>query len=137
MIGEQHAQQQVGQVVATDHLTLPGSGKRGLDLLGSQDVILRTSAKSPADGTQIVRTPGGDQQLEVRWTAPAVVDGRIVVHPRHRSPLDADEHGRFPTALRGGVVDDPGEVEHIRARVDHAALPFWRRAITRNPEARS
>lgn len=123
---------QVVQVVATDHLTLPGATNRGLDLLGSQEIILRAPAKSPAGGTQIVSTPGGDQQLEVRWSAPTVVDGAIVVHPRYRSPLDADEHSRFPTVLRRSIVDR-AEASRIRARMRYARQPWWRRFTTRRP----
>lgn len=41
-------------------------------------------------GTQLASTPGGDEQLIVRWAAPVVVDDEIVVHRPRRSPLDED-----------------------------------------------
>lgn len=117
--------------------TVRGAGKHGVDLLGSQDEILRASAISTAEaGTRLVGTPAtlpapsssaGNVQvgqvaaadhLDGRWTVPTVVDGQIVTHPPYRSPLDADEHGQYPTVLRGGVVHDADEIEKIRARVD-------------------
>lgn len=75
-------------------------------------------------------TPGHDL---VPWTPPAVVDGEIVTHPPYRSPLDADEHGVYPTVLRGGIVTDPTDVGAIAARVAYGKVPWWRRLTTRTP----
>lgn len=106
--------------------TLPGAAKRGGLQTVHTPVTLRTSAKSssgavaPMGGAdvQVARlTDAG--QLDVRWTAPAVVDGEIVTHPPYRSPLDADEAGTFPTSLRGGVVTDPVVIEEIRRSIEH------------------
>lgn len=96
----------------------------GTQILGTP-VTLRTSARSstadvsPIGDTdmQVAQVAAADH-LDVRWSAPTVVDGEIVVHEPYWSPLDADEHGQFPTVLRGGPVHDPGEVEQIRARVE-------------------
>lgn len=96
------AEQQVGQLVAGDHLTLLDVTNRRIDLLGPQEITLRTSAKSSA----------------VRRQEPIVVEGEVVTRPPCVSPLDADESGRYPTSLRGGVVTDPAEIGQIRARVE-------------------
>lgn len=113
--------------------TLPGAGnleevtrRVGDDVGTAEVVILRMSAGSS--------DPLVDGQLDVRWTAPVVVAGEVVTHPPHRSPLAVDEHGQYPTVLRGGIVDDPGQVELIRSRVGYGELPLWRRAITATPQ---
>jgi len=53
--------------------------------------------------------------------------------PADRSPLDADEDGRFPSSLRGGIVTDPAEIAAIHARVSHdlAAVPLSERLLQR------
>jgi hypothetical protein len=64
---------------------------------------------------------------------PLIVDGQIVPGP-YRSPLDIDpDTGDYPTALRGGVITAPAEIQAIRRCVEYGALPWWRRAITRTP----
>lgn len=76
-----------------------------------------------------------EKQLEARWQPPAVVEGHVIsarALPCYVSPLDRDPvTGKYPTALRGGIVTDPAEVEAIRARVDWYSRPPWRRALLR------
>lgn len=47
--------------------------------------------------------------------------------PVYRGPLDADSRGVYPTALRGGVVDDPAEIAAIASRVEAGRRRWWRR----------
>lgn len=119
--------------------TLPGAGnleevtrRVGDDVDTAEVVILRESTKSSADVHVARLTDTG--QLAVWWSAPLVVAGEVVTHQPRRSPLDADKDGRHPSALRGGVVNDPDEVDRIRARVEYGELPMWRRATTTPPE---
>lgn len=69
------------------------------------------------------------------WAPPRVIAGVVVAHPRV-GPLDADEEGRYPTALRGGVITDPAEIRAVRKRVQagvakHARRRAWRRTLRR------
>lgn len=78
-------------------------------------------------------SPGTTLDDLPRWAPPCVVDGSIVTHP-YVSPLDRDETGVYPTALRGGVVTDPQEIRAIRRRVEagvarEARRRAWRRRL--------
>lgn len=66
------------------------------------------------------------------FTTPAldILDAELV---EHRSPLDCDDRGDYPTRLRGGVVTDPAEIAAIRKRVQASAAGrgAWRRVAAR------
>ncbi len=75
-----------------------------------------------------------DALAETPWHRPTVVDGEVIstrALPSWRGPLDADSRGVYPTALRGGVVNDPAQVAAIRQRIETAqrreSQGWWRR----------